>query len=958
MSSTALLVSYDPALAETVKQETGDEEVAVILRLSSSEPLMPGVREVTRFGDIVTVRVARSLLPELAASAAVQAMERSRRLAPGELASVEDITPHTTDVGALEHGFLVDTGSELDVLAPGRRRPEELTATGRGVVVGILDFGIDFAHPSFRHSDGTTRIRAFWDQQADGVDPSNRWGYGRIHDSSAINRALERENPYAELGYHPSSSDEQDAVGQWKGAHGTHVLSIAAGSDLQDLCGVAPDAELVCVQLARTVKATGPGNLGDSASVLEAIDFIFRTADGSPTAINLSLGAHGGPHDGSTLVELGIDQAVLAESGRAIVNSAGNYFERAAHAEGRLTPQGSARLPFLVPEGDTTDSEIEVFYRGSGSPSLKIVAPGDQTLAQVGRGENAELVVGDVVVGHVYYRVRPTFHDHHIDIFLRAPAPSGAWQLHLEGDETSRGTFHAWIERDSGKSPIFVGAPLSTRSTTGTLCNGHFSITVGAVDELDGQLGPFSSSGPTRDGRMKPEVLAAGIRISAAQSTPFGEAPGARTTRKSGTSMAAPHVTGTIALMFEAAGQPLGIADTRALLLAAVDRPEAEGTVSGDLHRTGFGALNIVRAERLARAWGEQNVAATESAGRLLVEGTDEPTVVDDCAPKESNAHVFSPATAAELGLETRKEPTSMYDSTHYADVEARVGLPENLTSSNDTTSFGPAVRLQPRVSRSVRESTFVVEQAAAVDWCALRQAIAAAARAEHARWRSGRRMLVESNPSQLPILTQYWAAAGLGAAAAAAAAANSAAGHDQFPWSAAFICFVMQTAGVLPIHGFAYSSRHITYIVEALRNRERSDRNRPFWLVDAIELQTETPRPGDLLCFNRCARADHTGAGCRPNTAMTQHSYQSLRRRYWEGGHQAVVPAGSSHCSLVVGTVQNGGQSFVETIGGNEGNSVDLHQLPLDAQGNIVAPAAHHIFGMIKIVACQGQTS
>jgi hypothetical protein len=226
--------------------------------------------------------------------------------------------------------------------------------------------------------------------------------------------------------------------------------------------------------------------------------------------------------------------------------------------------------------------------------------------------------------------------------------------------------------------------------------------------------------------------------------------------------------------------------------------------------------------------------------------------------------------------------------------------------------------------------------------WCAMRLRIARVARAELARWRRGGRVLTESDPSQLRILAQYWSAVPgfTSARAALAAARRSAANHPDFPWSAAFICFVMRQAGVRPADGFVFGQRHMEYIVGALRNRERSDHARPFWLVDHVELQHEAPpERGDLLCFNR---------------GGSHHTYSSLRRSFWSGGHQNARTFGISHCRVVVGTGVSRGRRFIDTIGGNESNSVRLTRIAADQYGNIPNPQALRIFGMIKLVECQ----
>jgi hypothetical protein len=243
------------------------------------------------------------------------------------------------------------------------------------------------------------------------------------------------------------------------------------------------------------------------------------------------------------------------------------------------------------------------------------------------------------------------------------------------------------------------------------------------------------------------------------------------------------------------------------------------------------------------------------------------------------------------------------------------------------------------------RDTEWLVQplEPAAINWCETRRTIATVARREHARWtRSDGSKLTESDPSQLRILAQYWSAVpGFGSASVAMSAARrSAAGDSHYPWSAAFVCFVMRTAGVRPADGFVFGPRHMEYIVGSLRNRERSDRTRPFWLVDHLELQHEVaPEPGDLLCFNR---------------NNSQHTYASLRRQFWSGGRQSRPTSGVSHCRIVVGTGTVRGQRVIYAIGANEGNSVRRRPIRADQFGSIPNPQALGIFGLIKLIECQ----
>jgi len=609
----------DAALAEVIRQGDDEDEVALLVRLRGDEA--PAyARIVTRFGDVATLRTRRDRVADVIANEHVVSAEAVRALRSSD-------PPYDAEY------------ARLDIAAADAvtRRPPGVRRTGRGSVVCCIDWGIDFAaedfiwtaDPSNPGAPKRSRLLALWDQRtcAENPDHPNRWGYGRIYTQEEINAALQEPDPYKALGYHPADADDRDAGGRWKGAHGTHVLSIAAGNGAGGgPSGVAPDAELIAIHLSRTTPVRSHGNLGDSSTVLEGLDACFEFAGAKPCVVNMSIGAKGGPHDGTTACEAGIDRAVSMRPNRAVTNSAGNYRAHHAHAQGRVAEGETVELPFIVPDGDETDNEIEVFYESSDRISIALVDPDKEQASNVGPGEDNPIVSGGKVVGHVYHHLRHrtgTSGDRHVDIFLRKDATPGEWQLVLHGDRVDDGRFHAWVERDSDVSPHFAKNVSDERSTTGTVCNGLLAITIGAADSRAGgmKLGSFSSFGPTRDGRMKPELVAPGVRICAAQSSPPDEQPESRYVRKSGTSMAAPHVAGAIALMYEAAGVPMEIADTRALLFGSAVRP-AQNIEPADIHKFGHGLLDIAAAERAAADWGMRQKKVTtrddESAGESL----------------------------------------------------------------------------------------------------------------------------------------------------------------------------------------------------------------------------------------------------------------------------------------------------------------------------------------------------
>lgn len=560
-----------------------DEEVEVIIRLHNPGQPPPGVRIVTQFGAIVTCRLPRRDIVQVRRDERVASMKAPMVVLPG------------TPVPAEDAGF--DPTDESDL-----RRPRTEPETGRGVVVAVIDWGCDFTHPNFRHPDGRTRLIALWDQTAP-YRPAraNRYGYGVVHAAADIDRALQSDRPDQALGYDWRRSDPGDS-----GAHGTHVMDIAAGSGALGPAGVAPEAELIFVHLASRALPQQAA-LGDSVCLLEAVDFIFRTAGDRPVCINTSMGRQMGSHDGSSLVEQAFDGALTGVPGRFIGQSTGNYYDRGAHAAGQLRPGQTLSIPFLVGEADVTPNELEVWYAGRDVLGVQVRAPTGELSRSTGPNDESTLRLGGRDACRVYHRSRePNNLDNTIHVYLYAGAPPGRWELVLTGEDVVDGRFNAWIERDAGCLDCqarFEARMAVALSTTGSIANGFRPVAVGAYDAHDPErrLGAFSSAGPTRDGRIKPDLVAPGVAVLAARSAPRStDEDEPRLVRKSGTSMAAPHVTGTVALMFQAAGRPLHIQEVRNLLLTSTRPAELS---HDSVHRVGSGYLDTDAAIAATRAY-------------------------------------------------------------------------------------------------------------------------------------------------------------------------------------------------------------------------------------------------------------------------------------------------------------------------------------------------------------------
>ncbi len=447
-----------------------------------------------------------------------------------------------------------DTKAKPTLLPSGNK-----TNGGAGVIVGVIDYGCDFAHENFRNDNGTSRLLFLWDQN--GVADSNSpHGYGREYDQATINHALQTQNPYQTLRYDPSDYEDPDDPG----AHGTHVTDIAAGNGRGTLVpGMAPKASLIFVNLSHQRDPVGTAvvgkTFGDSVTLLEAANYIFDKAGDTPCVINISLGTNGGPHDGTTLVEEGFDALLAAKPNRAIVLAAGNAFDDGIHQKGTVSANGTVDLRWMVSKRPKRDIEMEVWYPASDRFLVELIDPAGVVRASVPAGQNQTLAIGHKVV-FVANRIKdPNNGDNMINVFLASGIDPGIYTIRLQGTQVVKGHFHAWIERDNSSASQF-DAPKDGSYTIGTVSCGKSTIAVGSYDahKTSLPLSWFSSAGPTRDGRHKPEVSAPGHEVLAALSG-SGKDPsrmsGKGSRRMSGTSMASPAVAGMLALVYAEAKQ-------------------------------------------------------------------------------------------------------------------------------------------------------------------------------------------------------------------------------------------------------------------------------------------------------------------------------------------------------------------------------------------------------------------
>jgi subtilisin family serine protease len=554
-------------------QLAGDPEqvLQLLVRLRKPEKVPPHCSVVTQFGDIITCRVKRRHLLDLYNSAETWSV-KAARIIPA--LSQED-----------------KSKASRPVMAKPSRSVQALY-TGKGIFFASVDWGFDFAHKNLRGSDGNTRFSCIWDQG--GIYDGNKYGYGCMYTENEINEALATDTPYQTLGYHPGRTD---FLGQ--GMHGTHVLDIATGSRIIGEGGIAPGATIVGVQLGNSLVNGSDLALGDSVKLVEALDFIHHATKEAPCVINMSLGSHGDSHTGKSLVEIAFDNFLLEHPGYALVQSVGNYYQANCHIHHTIGQGQEYAIEWNIPHRNRAPNEVEIWYPHEDEFGVTLIAPDGEIVADINPFEDIRISYRGDPIGYVLHRKRePNTELNHIDIILDVTILTDKWIIKLTGKQVLNGNFHAFCERNDLSQSRFSSHQSTPFTTTGSVCNGKQTITVGAYDHNDPEqkVVQFSSSGPTVLGKSKPDLLAPGFRITAARSAPPTAYDATNDlTVKSGSSMAAPHVSGAILLLFEKyLPQRLPISTVKELIQNSLTALPNHYTDT-DLTRAGSGILDIAQ---------------------------------------------------------------------------------------------------------------------------------------------------------------------------------------------------------------------------------------------------------------------------------------------------------------------------------------------------------------------------
>lgn len=418
--------------------------------------------------------------------------------------------------------FARTEGKRASCMTTVQRPP--LRLTGRGVLVAMLDSGADYRHPEFRNPDGTTRIRALWDQTAEGTPPPG-YHVGAEYTQEQLNESLMQE------GAPPLSLDVS--------GHGTGVLAIAAGNN-----GVAYESEMVVVKLG-TPKAD---SFPRTTELMMGINYVIEKAleYRMPVAVNISFGNTYGSHTGGSLLERYIDDISNLWKSVFCVGS-GNEGAAAGHAGGSLREGEIQNVEFAVGDYESTLS-LQIWKNYVDTFDIFLIHPNGTVLGPFYERPATQRYRAGMTELLVYYG-EPSPYSVEQEIYVdflptRDYIDSGIWNVRLAPGKVVDGGYRMWFPSSAaiGSATRFLRPRESDTLTIPSTASDV--ITVGAYNAATDAYADFSGRGAEGGGSGKPSLVAPGVNIETA-------APDGGYISQTGTSFATPFVTGAAALLMQ-----------------------------------------------------------------------------------------------------------------------------------------------------------------------------------------------------------------------------------------------------------------------------------------------------------------------------------------------------------------------------------------------------------------------
>ncbi|PWJ49514.1 S8 family peptidase [Faecalicatena contorta] len=420
-----------------------------------------------------------------------------------------------------------------------------LALFGTGVLIGIIDTGVDYTHPAFKRSDNTSRIVSIWDQTIQSGYPPEGFTYGTEYDNQILNLALRTEEPFTIV---PSTDTN---------GHGTAIASIVAGSPDPEnsFTGVVPQSQLVVVKLKeakqnlrRIFSVPEDVVCFQETDIILGIRYVLSVAQrlGRPIVILIAVGSSMSGHEGVGATSSYID--FLSQLSHVnVVVSAGNEGNKNRHF------YGNVRAAPYVQEFELKISSNDPFFSFQIWPDIQarlavqIIAPtGEMTsliYPSIGTCVNHQFVFSqtEMWVNNILLEEE---NGSQLILIRFVNASEGIWRVRVNGIDQAPFSYNSWLpsgDMISNETFFLLSTPDTTITAPG---NADHVLTVTAYDQVTGSIIIDSSRGYTRGGRVKPDVAAPGSMVPCA-------VPGGGYASLTGTGAAAAHASGAVAMVFE-----------------------------------------------------------------------------------------------------------------------------------------------------------------------------------------------------------------------------------------------------------------------------------------------------------------------------------------------------------------------------------------------------------------------
>lgn len=466
-----------------------------------------------------------------------------------------------------------------------------LSLKGQGVLIGIIDTGIDYQNSLFRNSDGTTRIAGIWDQTRREGPPPEGFIYGAEYREGQINEALSSENPLTVV---PVTDED---------GHGTYVASLAAGgADPQNaFVGAAPFATIGVVKLKgakeflRDFFFVKEGAVAfQENDIMAGVSYLSRLAYelNMPLSLCISLGSNWGSHDGAGPLSNVLD-SLVSRRNRSVAVAAGNESNQRHHYRGTITENGGFQDVEINVGANVGGFTLELWSQVSESFTVEIISPTGERIPRLTpqnvRREYTFIFENTRV--SVDKNISFATNDLQL-IFMRFETPSqGIWNVRVYGVDVFDGEFNMWLPLEA----LLDGEVFFLRSNpdlTITVPGGaRYPMTVGGYDGRNQSIYLDSGRGYTLEGAIKPDFVAPAVEV-------LGAGPRNLIVARTGASAAAAITTGAAALLMEwgivRGNYPLLTSgDIKGLLIRGADRDPQRQYPNREW---GYGTLNLYEA--------------------------------------------------------------------------------------------------------------------------------------------------------------------------------------------------------------------------------------------------------------------------------------------------------------------------------------------------------------------------